>query len=381
MKNSKWLLLAGLAIVLMTFGCQKQMGMIEPEGDVGTAATSTLPIQYNPGGSWFTYFLWAPPGPTGYRFSIGNDSGTNGTVVIEKIGLNVQVTFSTFGDWYIQKTHVDVATTKAGLAHNNQNNLVPGKFRFQGPAQSIPYPQQVVMTFAWKDSWTDVSPLYVAALANVCEGEYVDGEWRYWNFNTACGANEDTLPRYKELKLPTGLVELCRVGFPFSDSNTYWQIGLSGITGSYNVWNGDQWKGWCAERERDLQGCHWVTLIDSRTITPADGDRLYKNGEWDRVNWLLNHKDLFPRPPLSWNWQTDPVPDGTWPWNEYQDVIHSLLGEYPAPPPDPHEAIMYWAAVNNGDNYKVPVGGWVAVVGKFQTDDEEHQMVFIEVDP
>jgi hypothetical protein len=384
-KNSKWLLIAGMVIMLMTIGCQKQMGFVDdPQGgDVNIAATSKLPIQYNPGGSWFTYFLWTPPGGATYPLSIGNDAGGNGSVKLEKVGTNLIVTYQTIGDWYIQKTHVDVALTKSGLHHNRQNNLVPGHFLFQGPDQHIPYPQQVIMTIPWDPSWDNPATegLYIAALANVCEGKKHEGGrcrgtyWCYWNWKTACGGNSRTDNPFKAFKLPSFPVTM--TGRKLNQPRSYWDITLSGIgdqSQGYNVWDG-QWNGWCAELAASWPGeGSPMSVYLYNSLDPNLPSRL-QNPAWDNVSWLIN--EYAGDSPFYQDYE-GPYSQGYFVYDMTQ-VIWYLLGDLPKPDWEPAQT-MASRAETEGEGYIPHQGDYVAVICD-AGPDVVSQLVFIEVDP
>jgi hypothetical protein len=86
-----------------------------------------------------------------------------------------------------------------------------------------------------------------------------------------------------------------------------------GIVGEYDVWDATDWKGWCAEEHVTMSQNTWynVTLYSSQDPNLSTMPRLYKNGEWDRVNWLLNNKGNYP----------------TATWNQLQQAFWYILGE------------------------------------------------------
>jgi hypothetical protein len=94
----------------------------------------------------------------------------------------------------------------------------------------------------------------------------------------------------------------------------------------------------------------------------------FQDDDWDMVNYVINHKNG--------NNKSD-VQDAIWYF-----IDHGYQG-YTCPDlPDPIPAGAVWDmitdALNNGEGYVPPSGGWVAVIcdaGEFA------QHTFIEVDP
>jgi hypothetical protein len=103
-----------------------------------------------------------------------------------------------------------------------------------------------------------------------------------------------------------------------------------------------------------------VKLYSSQDPAIASIPRLWKNGEWDRVNWVLNHKYLYPLAT----------------WSDFQNAIWYLLGEQGNP--GGLAGTIASDAMANGDGYQVPPGGWAAVL---VVDGANTQLIFIEVDP
>jgi len=357
MKSSKWFLLAGMVIMLMSIGCQDQMGFVDkPQG--GDVKAAVLPPLMHPwgGSNWFLYFHYSPPDAAVYPMSIGQDNGATGSYV--KVWKDVAnnklvVVYQTLGDWYISQTHVAVALTHDGLPHKN-NGLIPGKFPYHATL-NIPYPQVCTMRIAWKSEW-DVTPpdsLFMAALCNVAEGTNVGGVWTYTIWNTGCAGEGDG---YKDVNLPTVPVK-ARMWHPNGDIS-YWLVELGDVPLGYSVWNG-MWNGWCAEFTVGgvYQG-EWYDVTLWSTLNPSLPSR-FANAGWDNVNYLLNHKL-----------------DGATMW-EINAVIWHLLGQT-SHPLDGLAKQMADEAELYGDGWRPKTGEWIAVILETPT---AVQLCFIEVDP
>jgi len=380
-KSIKWLMLAGMAILLMTMGCEKQRGLVAPEeGDVGVAATSTLPYQYNPGGSWFTYFRFLSPGPQVRDLSVGNDAGGNGSVTVWKAADALYVQYQTTNGWFLAQVHVAVATNLDDIPHNKSGNLQPGKFPFP-PKDEFgvdPYANLHIVEIPWDDDW-DISPpdsLYMVAHCIVGK-EVAPGE-TIWQTGTGGGGDPG---KHILLPDPAVLVDMS-VHHTGTNCDPYWVTTLSGVPGyapydPYNVWDGT-WNGWCAEEGVSIHDgfTYQVHLYSSLTLSALpDGDlktRLLKNDEWDRVNWVINYKSNWPCPPNN---------------NEvFHNAFYMILGEttYPHPTDNLANAI-YEDAAANGDGFYPGPGEWFAVLCVAEPHpnwpDETPQLVFIEVDP
>jgi hypothetical protein len=363
-KYTKWLMLAGMAILLMTMGCEKQMGSIAPEGDVGAAATSTLPYQYNPGGSWFTYFRFLSPGPIARDLSVGNDAGGNGYVTVWKAADLLYVQYQTTNGWFLAQVHVAVATNLDDIPHNNSGNMQPGKFPFP-PKDEFnvdPYANLHIVEIPWDDDW-DISPpdsLYMVAHCVVGK-EVAPGE-TIWQTGTGGGGDP-----HKRLSLPTDPCSLS-VTFPFEDSNSYWRAHLwnvPGDSGDYNVWNGYDWEGWCADEPTPIhQGWHYEVMLYS-SLDPwiLTQDRLDGNGQWDRVNWVLNNKSMWPGADL----------------RDFQRAFDMMFGVKSYPDPNfPVANQIYDDAEAYGEGFVPGIGEWAAVICDAGPGI---QPVFIKVDP
>jgi len=384
-------MLAGMAILLVTMGCEKQMGFVAPEeGDVDIAATSTLPIQYNPGGSWFTYFYYMPGdgtagSPAEYAMSVGNDDGSSGCFVkVWDDGgspPNITVQYNTAPDWWLTQVHVDIGTAHDSLAHNKPGNLQPGQFRFppKNEFNLDPYVQQHdVMCgaqpswYAGTGPWTDGDPGYdpdkgllICAHSIVCQWDDTLG---WVNFQTGTGA--DTGKPYKDVSLPEDPVHICLSGWPGVQWDwSFFMAAVSGIgpyPSGYNIWDGN-WRGWCADAYTDITVPWCEDFYLTSSLGPIPPPYNPDPVVWHRVNYMLNNR----------------LPD--WEHNmwDFQTAVWALMGPIrPGLELSANAQAMYDDAMANGGDFMPGPGQQVAVFAvPIDGYDEGEQPFFIQVDP
>lgn len=372
-KNSKWLLLAGLVIMMMTVGCQKQLGFAAPESDdVGIAATSTLPIQYNPGGSWFTYFNYMPPVAApgvDYAMSIGNDAGGNGFVRVWNDLNNLYVEYNTLNGWKISQVHVAVALDLDGIPHNKSGNMTPGNFPYPPKTEfNVVPPSDVhLVTIPWDTDWNN-PPDPGLFMVTHCIVFWVDPITGDTTWQTGTGA--DTGKPYKDVTLPADPVHLCLGSWPGAQWDwSFFMAEVSGIgpyPSGYNIWDGN-WRGWCGDAyvEITVPWCGEVYLKSSLGPIPAAFNQ--DPVVWHRINYMLNHR----------------LPD--WEHNmwDFQTAAWALLGPIrPGLELSANAQAMYDDAMLNGGDFMPAPGQQVAVfVVPTAGQQEMGQPVFIQVDP
>jgi len=342
MKQAKWLLLAGLVVMMMTIGCQKQMGFVEPKDDVNIAWHYVNPPQQ--------WTLWA------------GQSIDAGTVTVWNVGTTLYVKYVTTGDWWLDQTQVAVATSLDGIPHNKQGSPLPGQFPYQ--TTHNPRVQEYTYAIPWETGWYLDQELFVAthaSLVKVVNGTVVQqqsgwaGDHQFPGKNWALYFHFSLKETYKDVNLPTGYVTMHG---HYPGASSYWDIDLSGVPTGYDVWDG-KWRGWCAEQfvymypEHDYQVTLWSTcdpLLPGRCGAPAD---------WAYVNYLLNHKASGAT--------TLQIEQAIW------YLMHN--GDYPS---DPVAKAMVDDALANGQGWLPRHGDWIAVVMESPSDV---QLCFIEVDP
>lgn len=388
MKTTKWLLLAGVAILLVTMGCEKQIGFVEPQqGGVRAAALPPLGRTYNLPGNWFLFFYTTPgayPG-TDLPMSIGQDNGATGSFVRvwqDQAAEKMYAEFHTTGNWYIVEAHFDVKLDSASLTHNKQNNLLPGHFPGQ-TKNAIPYPQVTLVEVDWTGPWS--TQLAMAALCKVAQGEIRQDEfgndyWYYWNFNTGCGGEGSP---YKTFALPTDSVYITG---DYNFGRSYWLIALTGtgVNGpgqGFNVWDGD-WIGWCMDPTKGWLNHLTVPLRVWlwNALDPALPDK-YRYSDypinlnpihWDRLGYLITKYSGD-----NWTNWLDPNNFNQYPFMAVQEIVWYELGKGAKPNWEPAKTWVEDMELN-GNGWLPHTGDWVPVIC---AAEEEYQGVFIEVDP
>jgi len=371
-KNSKWLLVAGLAIMLMTIACQDQMGSVVPKGDDVNTAGTTLGRRYNNAGSWFLFWYATPTTtPDVHLMSIGQDDGQNGSVTVWKDAANLYVEFKVNAPYWLYETHADVAADSAGLKHNKAGNLNPGQFRYQGPNPITPPTRDNTITIPLS-GLPATTPWAMAAL---CKVFYVNANGdTVWN--TGCGSDTTPDNPFKTFRLPDYCVTVAgsKINYPRS----YWDITLSGVGGpeaGYNVWDG-HWYGWCAElavswpgEGTPFEARLWNSLDPN---LPAD----LQNPAWDNISWLIN--EYAGDSPFYLGY-IGGYSQGYFVYDMTQ-VIWYLMGDQPKPNWEPAQT-MATRAETEGQGYIPHHGDYVAVICDPCDPEYVTQLVFIEVDP
>lgn len=385
MKNSKWLLLAGLAIMVMTIGCEKQMGFVAPgEGDVYVAG---LPLEHEfPGKNWALYFHFTPPGTEVYALSIQQDGGDNGGYVnVWQSGNeeSLYVEYHTTGNYYLAETHVAVGLEVESIPHN-KGGPNPGKFAHH-TEQTQPYPQVVLMAIPWDASWDNpIDPDGLVMLTHCqvkgkVEVEPGVWEWALWE-ETGWGGEGGP----KTINIPTDTVTMDLERYSvMKTGRSFFAVTLDGIgdeNAGYNVYDGT-WVGWCFDRSTDVLAEDGLRVRLWSCYDP-DLPAIYQNDEWDKVSWLVNE------------YSGDNYVPSDYFLYHFNNAVYYLLGQYPSiadiptvPPGHPEAEsdlgqVMAAAAEAEGDGYyPVEPGSWFAVICDMVDHQDVAQPVFIEVDP
>jgi hypothetical protein len=353
-KQARWLLLAGLVVMMMTIGCEKQMGFVEPKDDVNIA--------------WH----WEPDPDTWTLFA--GQSYEAGTVVVWNTPETLYVEYNMADLWWLKETHVHVDEYIESIPNKN-GNPSPGQFEYSkiytSPVQIDTYKILV------EPGWLVGDYLYIAthALAFTV-GQSGDTTWQTgW-------AGDEKLPgkkwhriikyefkkSFKDVNLPRPPTTVTMTGQYYQwipgYNESYWKITLSGVPSvlpPYDVWDGN-WRGWCAQ-----SGITWNGGANSVTLWSTANPSLpahLQNPGWDNVNWLLNNHDSY-NPTV----------------RDLQDAFWILLGQDPWWGGwGPFSALaeeMAEEANEHGNGWYPTSGDWIAVI----CDNGTQQRCFIEVDP
>jgi hypothetical protein len=348
-KQARWLLLAGLVVMMMTIGCEKQMGFVEPKDDVNIA------WHWEPDPEVFTIVA-------GQNHNAGNVSVWNTT---ETLYIKYEMT----GNWWIEQTHAHVALTFGGIPQKN-GGPIPGKFEFSNTFD----PRVRTWTYAIpiRDGWNVGSTLYIAAHCVVVEldayGNVIQRQTGWSGQNKfpkgwALYITYTFKKAYKDVNLPTEPVTMAGSYYGWTTyDESYWKITLSNVPPGlgYDVWNGD-WRGWCAQ-----SGITWNGGANSVVLWSTANPSLpgyLQNAGWDNVNYLLNnHPDEATVPDLQTAFW---LLLGEQPWSQWPDQPSVL-------------ALQMVADANaNGEGWYPTSGDWIAVI----CDNGSLQRCFIEVDP
>ena len=296
-------------------------------------------------------------------FTLWAGQNTNaGAVTVWNTTESLYVKYEMAADWWLEETHVHVATSLAGIPQKN-GNPPPGRFEFS--ATHNPRVQTYTYAILLKPDWTVGTELYIAthAAAVKLDGNGIvirretgwAGDYNFPGRNWAKYLKFTVKRVYKDVTLPTEQVQM-RGWHPNGDIS-YWLVELAGVPGGYDVWNG-YWNGWCAEQFVYMYPNTWYNVTLWSTANPDLPERC-RNAGWDNVNYVLNHKH----------------PDAT-PLDIESAIWHLLgCGVYPS---DPEAMWMVDQAVFHGDGWYPTAGDWIAVILE---SDANVQLCFLEVDP
>ena len=111
-------------------------GFCPGEGDIGAVIISSS--NHFPGNSWATFLCYEQStGPKVYTLFAGQTIEV-GTVTVEEVGPNLEVTYDVTGGWLLSETHLHVAdgdscdTALAGIPQNRSGNPKVGHFEYSG---------------------------------------------------------------------------------------------------------------------------------------------------------------------------------------------------------------------------------------------------------
>jgi hypothetical protein len=330
-----------VALGLFVTGCDRMMNPLESRDDAGIAWHWVIQPE--------THTLWAGKNINAGSVTVWNTLET------------LYVKYEMAGNWWLDETHVAVATTLSGIPQKN-GNPIPGRFSFK--TTHDPRVQTYTYAIVLQPEWSVGTELYIAthaAAAQLDDGGNVLQRQTGWagphdfpGKNWAKYLKYTVKKVYKDVNLPTGQVRMR--GF-YPGSQSYWDIELAGVPTGFDVWDG-MWRGWCAEQYVYMTPGVWYDVVLWSTADPNLPQRC-ANAGWDNVNYLLNHK----------------VPGAT--SLQVEQAIWWLVGcgSYPT---DPVAKAMADDAAANGDGWYPSSGDWIAVIMETAANV---QLCFIEVDP
>jgi len=192
--------------------------------------------------------------------------------------------------WKIDSSHVDVEKSYEDFPTTHNGNPKIGKFAYSEPdSASDTEHKYIIEGFGELDG---CASLYIAVHAVVYKGSGEEMEWQTaWangkDFEGNSWAMYVMFPCCKYPDYPTDMT--VKLKFEYPGSTSYWKITVIDPNGDLdeydNIWAG-VFEGWCIDKGHTMSpGTYDVYLSD-----PWDYDA---NGDWDLVNWILNHSDGY----------------------------------------------------------------------------------------
>lgn len=148
-QNYKPLVLAAFLAMLGLMACEKEYQEIGIEQEAKLQEGLLYKAQ-PANGSPVTYSFWA-----GRHINVGN-------LLVSNDEQNLYITFKTTGNWWLQLTHLHIATTLGGVP--NRNGIpVPGHFQYKTSHN----PRLQTFTYTIPKTWAEGQNLVIAAHAEV----------------------------------------------------------------------------------------------------------------------------------------------------------------------------------------------------------------------
>jgi hypothetical protein len=158
----------------------------------------------------------------------------------------------------------------------------------------------------------------------------------------------------------------------------YVDATLSGIPGGYELANGTM-ASWCADHQTTIYVGQAYNMDVYSSLYPNLLPAFANTPKWSKINWIMNHLDWYPG----------------YKWYDLQGAI--WLFDSPAWDGQAHSSVpalntmqyaqkMYDDANLYGNNYKVPSGGWAAIIfiptgTPSNATTATVQTMFVKVDP
>ena len=239
--------------------------------------------------------------------------------------------------WKIDESHVDIQYLPENFPATKKGNFKIGKFEYSTPTSATSTQHYYNIADGWVVD--GCGSLVIAVHAVVYKGCGEEAQWETaWGNGEPFGGNWQmyiNFPCCKYPDYPTG-IDL-KMWWTHWGAESYWDVTIL-EDGSYDLDDYDNidydtYVGWCVDRWHTMTtGSQLADLID-----PWDWDPTI---EWDKINWIINHRDGYSR---------QEVQDAIW---YYTDGIA----------PSGNAAVLKAAAEANGEGFRPSVGQMFAIV-------------------
>lgn len=191
--------------------------------------------------------------------------------------------------WKIDESHIDIQTTTDNFPTTKKGNFKIGKFEYSTPTTSSSTQHYYEIDDGWEIDGCE--SLVIAVHAVVYKGCGEEAQWETaWGNGMPFGGNWQMYIKFPCCKYPDYPTDFkVYLNFQSPGPNSYWKITVSDPNnelGDYdNIWPG-VFEGWCIDKHNTMSpGNYEVYLTD-----PYDYDA---DGDWDLVNWILNHYEDY----------------------------------------------------------------------------------------
>ena len=191
----------------------------------------------------------------------------------------------------IYESHVDIQYDVSYFPQTKKGNFKIGQFAYDTPTTSSSTEHWYKITDDWEIDWDGCGDLVIAVHAVVYKGSGEETQWQTaWANGKEYGGNWQMYVVFPCCKYPDYPTDMTvKLKFEYPGSTSYWKITVIDPDGDLddydNIWAG-VFEGWCIDKGHTMSpGTYDVYLSDPWDY---DGD-----GDWDLVNWILNHSDGY----------------------------------------------------------------------------------------
>ncbi len=300
-----------------------------------------------------------------YDLVIAQTIDDMGKITVSNYGPTLNIVIETWGGWMLVESHVDIGLSLDDIEQTGSGSPKPGKFTYSTPDESSSYYHwyQIDLTEDHAMGGMECGDtLYIAVHAVVkkkvgCEwseqtawgkGTKFDKSWGMWfTYDHRCCKSWPTIPDFAinmKFTHPYGNLGYWKVTVYDTATDGY---DTSGYT-LYGDPDGVDYIGWCVDKAHTMSATTY-------SITPIDTYDLPNQALWEKINWIINHKDGYTR---------DEIQDAMWYFTDGWTSFGSS---------NTWNLVNAAAAIHPG--YHPGSGGWVAIYL------ETPQKNILELDP
>ena len=277
---------------------------------------------------------------------IAGQSINAGVITVSNYGSILNIVIETTGGWKITESHVDVGLSLADIEQTKSGSPKPGRFTYSDPDESsdVYHWYQIDLKEDHATGSMECGDtIYIAVHAVVkkkCgdswseqtawgDGTKFKKSWAMWfTYDHECCKSWPTIPDFPinmGFSHPYGNLGYWKVTVTDTASDGY---DISGYTLKAGVY-----VGWCVDKAHTMSGTTY-------SITPVDTYTMGNQGMWEKINWIINHKDGYTR---------DEIQNAIWyftdGWTSFSGNAWNLVWDADAIDPGYHPGDGGWVAI------------------------------------